>query len=147
MRERQSLASIQVLEQQKKIIPTLQYQVDQLQQQHDQLRAQLQVHQRDYVRLDPYMRLERLFDEITQSNLRIAAFSPQMHRQKLFYERALFTFKVFGSFEQIMRFLKLFNARAQYAKFKQAHIEHQEASLLFQATIALYVIDPEGAHA
>ncbi len=142
--ERRCLTSIQVLEQQKKRLPELTYQVQQLQEQHDALRTQLQQHQHTYAQLDPYVRLEQLFTDVMRSNLRLIAFSPQASSKKDFYERALFTIKVAGSFDQIMAFLKMFKQRIQYAKFKDAFIEHCGTNLSFQATIALYRIDPEG---
>jgi len=142
--EQRCVSSINGLEKRKAQLPDVRYQVGLIQQRNDQIKKGVRLWSQQHIWIDPYVQLERVLIGIDASGLQLASLSPQEFKRKIFYEKCLFSFKVLGGFEHIMKLLLSFSEDNLLARFKKAVITHaDDDQLLFESTVALYAVDKE----
>jgi hypothetical protein len=141
--EQKCAASISGLEKRKAQLPDVRYQVGLVQQSNEQLKTGAQSWLQQHIWIDPSVQLDRVLVGIDEAGLQLASLSPQEFKRKLFYEKCVFSFKVLGSFEHIIKLLHSFSDNNLLARFKKAVITHVDDQLLLESTVVLYAVDKE----
>lgn len=143
VRERAYVQSIQVLEQQKLLLPDMQYQVTSLKQKNDLLYNDLCSELHKFGVTDPYIQRERLLIDLDESGLSILSFSPAEGKKKALYEKNVLELKTVGTFKQICMFLRQLAESKMPMLFKKATIKKNDQLLSFDSTLAFYAFQRE----
>lgn len=141
--ERLCVQSIQGLEQQRLLLPDMQYQVASLKQKNDLLYNDLRAELLKFGVTDPYLQREQLLIDLDESGLSIFAFSPADGKKKALYEKSIVELKTVGTFKQICLFLRQLAEHRMPILFKKVEIQKKDQLLSFNSTLAFYAFQRE----